>query len=253
MVTSRPRSRANIEEVQVPSPNGEGLVALPRAWSRPVVRAIRPEVDSGRRPAKTTVGELLAVEADAFVDGHDSLWCELRYRHELGTSWTTIQMQKSFDDRWHGMLPITERGMYRFFVRARVDEFATWRDDLAARAGAGQNLSVELQTGADLIDAAAMRARSNERRMLVELAGALLDAPRSLESDVTPEMATWALGESPRGDCSLADVLFSDRLGHLLGTLADPAKGTSSDTRTVVAESAKARFSAWYELFPRSA
>jgi starch synthase (maltosyl-transferring) len=253
METSRPRSGANIEEAQVPSPNGEGLVPLPRAWSRPVVRAIRPEVDCGRRPAKTTVGDLLAVEADAFIDGHASLWCELRYRHELGTSWTTIPMQKSFDDRWHGILPITTHGTYRFSVRARVDEFATWRDDLAARAGAGQDLSVEFQTGADLIDAAAMRARSNSRRMLVELAGALLDAPRSLESDVAPELGTWALGESPRGGCSLADVLFSDRLGHLLGTLADPAKGSSSDTRTVLAEPAKARFSAWYELFPRSA
>ena len=80
METSRPRSRANIEEAQVPSPNGEGLVPLPRAWTRPVVRDVRPQVDCGRRPAKTTVGENLAVEADAFIDGHESLWCELRYR-----------------------------------------------------------------------------------------------------------------------------------------------------------------------------
>jgi starch synthase (maltosyl-transferring) len=253
METSRPRSRANIEEAQVPSPNGEGLVPLPRVWTRPVVRDVRPQVDCGRRPAKTTVGEHLAVEADAFIDGHESLWCELRYRHELSASWTTHPMEKSFDDRWHGRLPITERGLYRFSVRARVDEFATWRDDLAARAAANQDLSVELRTGADLIEAAAMRARANERRMLVELAGALLDAPRSLENDIPPEIATWALGEPPSDTCSLADVLFSDRLGHLLGTLADPAKGASSDTRTVVAEPAKARFSAWYELFPRSA
>jgi len=218
-----------------------------------VVRAVRPQVDCGRRPGKTTVGEHLAVEADAFVDGHGSLWCEVRYRHELSTTWSTGRMQQSVDDRWHGILPVTQPGLYRFSVRARVDEFATWRDDLAARADDGQDLTVELQTGAGLIEAAAMRARSSERRILIELAGALLGAPRGLESDVSLEMAGWALREAPRGPRSLADVLFSDRLGYLLGTLADPAQSASSDTCTVVAEPAKARFSAWYELFPRSA
>ncbi len=238
----------------MPGPKGEGLVPLPRAWSRPVVRAIRPEVDGGRRPAKTTVGELLAVEADAFIDGHESLWCELRYRHELGTSWTTIPMQKFFDDRWHGVLPITDHGMYRFSVRARVDGFATWRDDLAARAGAGQDLSVEFQTGADLIDAAAMRKRVQRAADARRTGWRVARRPRGLESDVASGVGhVGARGITARGDRSLADVLFSDRLGHLLGTLADPAKGAISDTRTVMAESAKARFSAWYELFPRSA
>jgi hypothetical protein len=41
METSRPRSRANSEEAQAPSPNGEGLVPLPRVWTRPVVRDVR--------------------------------------------------------------------------------------------------------------------------------------------------------------------------------------------------------------------
>ena len=36
-----------------------------------VVHAVRPQVDQGRRPAKTTVGEELYIGADAFVDGRD--------------------------------------------------------------------------------------------------------------------------------------------------------------------------------------
>ena len=61
----------------------------PTNWSRPVVRAVRPQVDGGRRPAKTRVGEFVAVEADAFVDGHDSLVCDLRARQRSGTKWTS--------------------------------------------------------------------------------------------------------------------------------------------------------------------
>jgi starch synthase (maltosyl-transferring) len=51
----------------------------------------------------------------------------------------------------------------------------------------------------------------------------------------------------------LASVVFSPRLRELAGSMADPASGTSSETLTVMAETAKARFSTWYELFPRSA
>ena len=83
-------------------------MALPRSWVRPVVRDVRPQVDEGRRPAKTTVGEQLRVEADAFVDGHDPLWCEIRYRHESATGWVTSPMTESYDDRWYGSIPITQ-------------------------------------------------------------------------------------------------------------------------------------------------
>ena len=49
------RQGAPEEEERPPLP-----VALPRSWVRPVVRDVRPRVDEGRRPAKTTVGEQFA-------------------------------------------------------------------------------------------------------------------------------------------------------------------------------------------------
>jgi starch synthase (maltosyl-transferring) len=247
------RSPARNQEVNEADAHVPEPVPLPTTWSRPVVRAIQPTVDHGRRPAKGTVGERLTVAADAFIDGHDALWCDLRYRHESTTDWTNQPMAPSVDDRWQGTLPITETGLYRFVVRARVDAFATWRQDLAARAAAGHGLSVELVVGAELISAAATRARSTERRMLATLADALRAAPRGMEGDAPEEVACWALGGPPRPDPSLADVLFAERLRCVMGTLADPATGTSSDTYRVLSERPRARFSTWYELFPRSA
>src|SRR5580704_6803216 len=90
---------------------------LPSTWSRPVVRAVTPQVEGGRRPAKTTVGELVTVEADAFIDGHDAIRCDLRARHTSDGKWVSYPMQPLFDDRWRGTLPITELGLYRFSVR----------------------------------------------------------------------------------------------------------------------------------------
>jgi starch synthase (maltosyl-transferring) len=228
----------------------ESPISPPNNWSRPVVRAVRPQVDGGRRPAKTTVGEYLTVEADAFVDGHESLVCDVRARHAGSGRWTSHRMQSLLDDRWRGSFPVTETGLYRFSVRARIDEFATWRDDLKERSSAGQDLTVELQVGADIVERAAGRARAGQRRLLELLAESLRSSRSGLQQTVPPELATWAAGISESG--TLAGVLFQDLLGSVIGDLADPDTGTTSEVYGAFADVAKARFSSWYELFPRS-
>jgi len=232
-------------------------VPLPARWTRPVVRAVTPQVDGGRRPAKATVGELVAVSADAFADGHTPLWCELRYRHESATAWSVTPMTQAYDDRWHGTLPIGQLGLHRFWVRARVDEFRGWRDDLLARDRAGQELAPHLETGARLLEAAMALAKSQERAVLGELAAALRAAERGLETDAPDPVVEWLgtagaasqAGEHP----SLGEVLASVRLGAAVGNLADPGSATNAGPFTVRADPAKARFSSWYEMFPRSA
>jgi len=223
----------------------------PSTWTRPVVRAVRPQVDGGRRPAKTTVGEFVTVEADAFSDGHDSLVCEVRSRHSASQKWTSHSMQPLLDDRWRATFPITETGLYRFSVRARIDEFATWREDLKERSKAGQDLAVEFQVGADIMERAAARAGAERRRMLRVLANSLRSSRDALDLAAPHELTRWASG-GPGSD-DLAGIVFGEPLGSVMGELADPASGTTSEVYSVLAEGAKARFSTWYELFPRSA
>ena len=221
----------------------------PPAPARPIINGVRPQVDCGRRPAKAAVGDLLAVEANAFADGHDELWCELRYRSESASKWTTVPMEDIGNDRWRALMPITELGPYRFAVRARIDRFATWRRDLRARAGAGQELGVELQAGAELLEEAAQRAKGTGQRLLTSVATELRSGKRGLESDV-PEQAA-ALGWN--GASALGDVVFSDDLLRQMGELGSAEQWAVSDTFRLVSEPAKARCSTWYELFPRSA
>jgi starch synthase (maltosyl-transferring) len=199
------------------------------------------------------VGERLKIEADAFVDGHDALWCEVRYRHESTRRWTTDRMAASADDHWYASVPVTMTGRYQFMVRARIDAFARWRDELKAWAEAGQDLSAHLATGAVLIEAAATDARAAERRQLEELALAVREAPRGLESIVPAGKAARLRDGRSSGEATLREILLSARLASVLGLLADPKTATDSATYEVLAEVAKARFSTWYEMFPRSA
>jgi starch synthase (maltosyl-transferring) len=213
---------------------------------------VRPQVDCGRRPAKAAIGDLLKVEANAFAEGHDALWCELRFRHDASSKWTTVPMEDAGNDRWSALLPITELGRYRFAVRARVDRFATWRRDLKARAQAGQDLAVELLVGAELLDDAARRAKGSARGLLESVAVELRIGRRGLEGDVPFNAAALGCDDA----AALGDVIFSDSLLRRMGELGGSGgseQWTTSETFSVVAEPVKARFSSWYELFPRSA
>ena len=221
-------------------------MALPSTLARTVIANVRPQVDGGRRPAKATVGDDLAVEADIFLDGHDLIHCEIRFRHDDDVKWSNAPMVATGNDRWSATLPIERLGRYRFVIRSCVDVFATWRRDLVKRIDASQDVSEEYLVGAQILHDVAHRATARDRRWISEIVEHLRSHPLTLDdavSDiVTEETDTHTLGEA----------LASSSVAHLTG-LGDPELCTSSDTFFVTSDPTRARFSSWYEMFPRSA
>jgi starch synthase (maltosyl-transferring) len=199
------------------------------APARPVVEAVRPSVDDGHFDAKASLGELVEVQADAYLDGHDRLAVEVRYRHEAARAWQTEPMRHLGNDRWMARFTPTKPGRHRFVVRASVDHFSSWLHDLRARSAAGQDLSVERQVGVQLAQAAAAGAKGADRTRLQayadDIAAGLVPDPDEIE------------------DAIMADLV----LRH-----TESAQTTTSPTYGVRVERTRARFSTWYELFPRS-
>jgi starch synthase (maltosyl-transferring) len=109
-------------------------------------------------------------------------------------------------------------------------------------------VAVELLVGAELIDAGALRAPSAERHLL-SIVSAHLRAGRSedLGREVADEATEWA------GVSTLGSLVFSDVLGELMSRCGDPDQALTSEVLTVAADRERARFSSWYEMFPRSA
>lgn len=228
---------------------GEGVaapVSLPNTLGRTVITNVRPQVDGGRRPAKTTVGDDLRVEADVFVDGHDLIRCEIRFRHDDDVKWSSALMAHSGNDRWSATLPVERLGRYRFVIRSCVDIFATWRRDLLARSDGGQDVSEEYLIGAQILHDVARRAKAKDRRWMS-------DVVEQLRSDaITLDDLVSDIASEETGARTLGETLASARVAHLTG-LGDPELCTSSDTYFVWSDPTRARFSAWYEMFPRSA
>jgi starch synthase (maltosyl-transferring) len=219
----------------------------PSLQVRPVIEGVRPLVDGGRRPSKAAVGDTVIVEADVIADGHDVLTCELRYRHDDDLVWSSVAMEPLVNDRWRAGFDVRSMGQHRFLIEARVDPFMTWRRDLRTRAEAGQDLAVELQVGAELVDAGAHRAEAADRRVLSLAASDLWSAAHGLTGEVSEEITAWS------GASTLGELVFSDQLAHLMRQCEDPERSTRSEVFTVAVDREKARFSAWYEMFPRSA
>jgi starch synthase (maltosyl-transferring) len=200
---------------------------------RVVIEAVVPEVDHGRFPAKRAVGEKVVVEADVFGDGHDALSCALLYRHETEAAWQETPLEALVNDRWRGTFTVARLGRYRYTLQGWIDPFKTWRRDLIKRVEAGQAEAVDLSAGAQLLDEASLRARANDAETLKQWAAALRDGGRGL-----PERITAALNSEL---VSMAERYPDKRFA----TTYEPELAIHVDRE-------RARFSSWYEVFPRS-
>ena len=203
--------------------------------ARVVIEAIQPSVNHGRFPIKRVVGESVAVEADVFADGHDRLRAMVRFRKSGEQSWQEIEMTPLGNDRWRAEFTVSELGHYEYTVVGWVDRFASWRDGLQKKLDAGQDVSSELLEGAALIRGIAEAAQGqDDRDWLLHQAQLLADEHLSAIS---------------RADAALNPLLEQCIRRN------DPRPGAVQyePVHRVLVERVRARYGAWYEMFPRSA
>lgn len=143
---------------------------------RVIIEKVSPEIDGGHFPCKRTVGEKVVVEADIFADGHDLLSCVLLYRRASDRDWDGVPMEPLVNDRWQGSFRVDDMGRYVYTIKAWVDRFSTWRRDLKKKLEAGQEVSMDLQTGVQLVEEALQRAKGAVAKALkqriAQIAGA---------------------------------------------------------------------------------
>jgi starch synthase (maltosyl-transferring) len=200
---------------------------------RVIVEGVTPEIDGGRFPIKRVCGEQVIVEANAFCDGHDVLCCVLRYRQEDAAGWNEVPMQLLGNDRWRGAFTVDHIGVYRYTVVSWIDRFTSWCRALIKKVEADQDVAIDLRVGAELVHRASMRASGPEARQLRAWATILQEDDRALEERVQIALGT-----------ALAAAM-QDHPDRALAT-------TYTQELAAVVDRQLARFSTWYEMFPRS-
>ncbi len=198
---------------------------------RAVIEAVKPEIDGGQFAIKRVVGEQVVVECDAFGDGHDTLTVVLRYRREGADQWQEHAMVALGNDRWRGVFSVSELGRYEYTISAWVDHFQSWRHDFQRRIDP-DDIHLALRVGAEWIAAAADRARGDEAKQLRGWAEWL-----GGDGDLETRRVQALDGELARLMMRYADRRWASNYAHSLSVIVDPPY---------------ARFSTWYEVFPRS-
>jgi starch synthase (maltosyl-transferring) len=237
------------EDAAAPTPEQDDV----RSRRRVIVERLWPEIDGGRFPIKRSVGETVTVSADIFADGHDLLAGVVKYRRLPGAKGRGLPAAESTDagrvlsdppewhecpltacdnDRWEATFTVSELGDYEYTIEAWVDRFGSWLKGLVAKADAGQDVASELLEGAQLVHAAAMSEPGAEGMRLLEIADVL-------RSNAPQVARVWAAKDAS--------------LRALMQVRPDRRASTTYE-RTLICrvDSVRARFSAWYEMFPRS-
>jgi len=197
---------------------------------RIVIENVQPEIDCGRFPIRRVIGETVTVRADIFADGHEEAAAAVLVRAPSEEAWREVPMRHLGNDRWEGAFEVEELGVYRYTVEGWLEPFASWQRDLRKRLAAGQEVTVELMIGAQLLNAALPGMQPEEARRLEALA-------RALENPVEP-------GAAPPEALTQGTAALLRRAGGLAHRYEKELE--------VRVERPRALFGAWYELFPRS-
>ncbi|MGB6727779.1 MAG: alpha-1,4-glucan--maltose-1-phosphate maltosyltransferase [Terracidiphilus sp.] len=234
----------------------------PDGSRRVVIEDVNPQIDAGRHRICRVVGDEVVVSAAIFADGKDQLAARLLFRHSSDRRWSIATMHAAGNDIWSGSFLVEKLGEWRFTLLGWVDHFATWAGDLQKRIAAQndpatynaktgatpdqhaelnvgsnpdeQDVALALRSGAALVLATAQRARRDDAKRLREIArnlGTLADENRSNYDNPCDE-----------------------ELLQLMRDYPDLANATRHEMELPVwVDRERARFSSWYELFPRSA
>ncbi len=196
-----------------------------------VIERVEPELDGGQHPVKRIVGDQLRVTADIFAAGHGLLDAVIRLAPESEADWREAPMRLVDNDRWSGTVELTEIGRQRYTIEVWPDAIGSWAAGLAKRLAAGLTVEDELPEGRLLLEAALAPADGEDAAIL---GAALANASRArtVASRVALMTAETVIAAARRHPERRAATTYRDL--------------------PLVVDRERARFSAWYELFPRA-
>jgi starch synthase (maltosyl-transferring) len=239
----------------------------PHGRRRVVIEDVNPQIDGGRHAIHRIAGDEILVTAAIYADGKDELGARLLYRHSSDAQWRFVPMQATGNDLWSGGFRVDKLGGWRFTLLGWVDRFASWAGDLKKRIAAQRDPSqadrilTEANSGAAPFSGAGLDRGSNLAAQDIALAlssGAALvrGASRRARGSDAKRLQQWAqkLEKLAQEKLTIYDDPCDASLNELMARNPDLATATRYDIELPVCVAReRARFSSWYELFPRSA
>lgn len=206
-----------------------------KGQERIIIEDVQPEIDCGKFPIKRVTGERLEVCAKIFADSHDILSAEILYKKQGDEKWVTKPMEFLKNDKWKGSFTVIEKGWYLYTIRAWIDKFKTWQQDIIKKYEAGVEISADLISGITLIRETIEKVMDNKKDILelTQMMSVLGAKSKSMRERIMP--------------------VITGELENILNNHPYRLHAYTYEKQLLlICENRKAGFSSWYEFFPRS-
>ncbi len=216
------------------------------AASSPItIEHVSPQIDAGRYAVKREVGDTMDVVCSIFKDGHDLIKAVILCRLADSNEWWETPMTEVNHGlaQWYGQLWFGTNARYIYTIEAWVDEYGTWLDGTTKKLEAGQDISLGLVEGADMVRKTVERLKTikdvrDEDARKADLA-LLQDALKRFDEN------------EDMYQC--ANILMGNDVSEAMDRWPDREKATRYDRELeVYVDRERARFGAWYEMDVRS-
>ena len=200
--------------------------------SRIVIENIQPQINCGDYPVKRVVDEIVQVNADIFGDGHDIIQASVFYKHQKQKNWNEARMCPGNNDHWEGIFSVEKQGTYQFYIQGWEDHGLNWHHGIVKKIQDGQHVKSELLEGAELLKPMLKKCTKSEAELLKRAISSFQDEEKYEEA---------------------VNICLNEELPQVLLKYPHKAVPFESKKIPVYVDRKKARFSTWYEFFPRSA
>jgi starch synthase (maltosyl-transferring) len=199
---------------------------------RVVIDYISPQINGGEYFIKRVVNEIVNINAHVLVDGHDVIAASVLYKHEKEKTWSEVRMQESTNDEWHASFSVQKQGFYTYKVEGWVDYALNWQHGIGRKIEDNQHVKSELLEGITFLKPLLKKTTKSEKEYLT-------NCIESFEDELQYENAV--------------KEARSKKLHDIFTKYPEKILVNASKDLQVYVDRTKARFSTWYEFFPRSA
>ncbi len=199
---------------------------------RVVIDYVYPKINNGAFYIKRVVGEVVAVDANVLGDGHDIIAASVLYKHESEKKWSEARMDLIGNDEWKAAFTVQKQGYYAYKVEAWVDYALNWQHGIQRKIEDNQHVKSELLEGIEFLNTTSKKGNDAEKKYLDKLKEVFENEQHYQD----------AIKEAT-----------SKKLHDIFTKYPEKKLANTSTEYQVYVDRLKARFSTWYEFFPRSA
>ncbi|HRA47042.1 MAG TPA: DUF3416 domain-containing protein, partial [Thermomicrobiales bacterium] len=191
---------------------------------------IWPNVDCGRYPIKRELGDEVQVWADVFRDGHDAIGAHLDWWPAETIDIREAPFAFEDNDRWTGRFRPDAIGRWEYQIMAYPDPITSKRIEIIKKFDAAVDISLELK----------------EFDLLLGQVVDIYPAARSVVADLRDRV-----GQRKTNAEKVAIITGLDAIADLR-PFRNLGGEQRSDVYSLTVDRVRARFAAWYSMFPRS-